>query len=81
VYGGPDGSELLASASTNIIIVNHQPASGLTLQILKPDGTPAAGAPVRVYHYVPEWEEYEEVVTGDIRADVSGKIQVPGSMA
>jgi len=74
--GGQLNSDSLA------LTVANQPTTGLSLQVLKPDGAAAAGAPVTIYHVYPDADglmTYEWL--SDDRADLQGKLTISGAKA
>lgn len=69
---------LLATGSYYATVYNAA-TSGLSLQVIKPDGTPAAGAAVTVYYAKTESGPLQTLFAGN--ADLQGNLVIPGAKA
>lgn len=69
---------LLASGHYSFMVYNAA-SSGLTLQVIKPDGEPAAGASVTVYYAKTESGPLQTLFQGN--ADLQGNLVISGAQA
>jgi len=75
-----NGSELWSTWYTELTVVNAQ-QSGLAVQILTPDGQPAAGAWVTVHHLPADVSNETDETIWEDRADMQGRISISGADA
>ena len=71
-----------ATRNTIPVIISNDLKSGLTMKVLKPDGTKAVGAQVSIWHVIRKDGNisYEKIGYDNFRTDAQGMLIMPGSI-
>lgn len=75
-----DSEDQVIASDNNYINISNELKSGLSIKVLKPDGTAGAGAKITVWHIIKDGTDvvYEPIAYRSFKADKNGILIIPG---